>query len=143
MISPALVHGRDEGLLRVVEGAPPGATGAATAIGSGEQRWSTVHVDDLADLYTLALEHAPPGSYLIGASGHNPTAAEVTAALSRARGGDGRVEPEGLAATMDRLGGLGEALLLDQVATGAGARGLLGWKPVRPALLERPVGVAR
>jgi nucleoside-diphosphate-sugar epimerase len=145
VISPAFVHGRGEGLLQVVAGAPlrGGGDQSLTVLGSGEQHWATVHVDDLADLYVLALRHAPAGTYLIGASGANPTALEVTAALSRARHLHGRVEAEGLAATMERLGGLGEALLLDQTASGDGARRLLGWQPRRPTLLERLAGSAR
>jgi nucleoside-diphosphate-sugar epimerase len=105
-------------------------------IGSGDQRWSTVHVDDLADLYVLALEKAPAGSYFIGASGVNPTVREITEAVSRSVGLAGRVEPEPVVQTLDRLGLLGEALLLDQQASGDTARRVLGWAPAGTSVLE-------
>ncbi len=44
--------------------------------------------------------------------------------------------PEGVEATLARLGGFGEALLLDQQASGATARTELGWAPTRPTLVE-------
>ncbi|GGP55063.1 NAD-dependent epimerase/dehydratase family protein [Saccharothrix coeruleofusca] len=141
VISPALVYGRGGGLLRVITGGPRRGVGsqALTVLGSGEQHWATVHVDDLAALYVLALEKARAGTYLIGASGVNPTVREITVAASRAAGLDGRVEPEGLAGTVERLGLLGEALLLDQRASGTAAR-QLGWQPTRPTLLEHLTG---
>lgn len=37
--------------------------GAVRLIGSGANRWSNVHVDDVAALYALALERAPAGAF--------------------------------------------------------------------------------
>lgn len=142
VISPALVYGRGGGLLPVITGGPRrgGDEQALTVLGDGEQHWATVHVDDLAALYVLVLEKAPAGTYLIGASGVNPTVREITVAASRAAGLGGRVEPEGPAGTVERLGLLGEALLLDQRASGAAAR-QLGWQPTHPTPLEHVEGL--
>lgn len=93
-------------------------------------------MDDLAELYVLALEKAPAGSYFIGASGTNPTLREITEAVSRSVGLAGRVEPEPVVQTLDRLGLLGEALLLDQQASGDTARRVLDWTPTRPSVLD-------
>lgn len=41
----------------------------AVYVGSGEHRWSNVHVEDLADLYIAALEKAKPGTYLFAENG--------------------------------------------------------------------------
>ncbi len=98
--------------------------------GTGEQRWTTVHVDDLADLYVRVLEQAPGGRAYIGVSGHNPTVRELGEALG------GTVAPEGPEATVERLGGFGEALLLDQQASGQRAKSELGWQPSRPSLVD-------
>jgi nucleoside-diphosphate-sugar epimerase len=38
----------------------------ARHIGPGENVWSNVHIDDLVDLYVLALEKAPAGSFYPG-----------------------------------------------------------------------------
>lgn len=77
----------------------------------------------------------PAGTYLIGASGINPTVREITTAASVALGLDGRLESKGVASTLDRLGLLGEALLLDQPVVSTGAD-VIGWRPSRPTMLE-------
>ncbi|MFF3256398.1 NAD-dependent epimerase/dehydratase family protein [Actinacidiphila glaucinigra] len=142
VVAPALVHGHGGGLLNLVAAGPRtmGNTPALTMIGHGEQHWSTVHVDDLAALYVRALESAPAGSYFIGASGVNPTVREITEAVSRSVGLDGRVVAEPVVQTLDRLGLLGEALLLDQQASGDAARKVLGWVPKGPTILEDIAG---
>ncbi|GHF20214.1 hypothetical protein GCM10014715_88490 [Streptomyces spiralis] len=138
VIAPAVVYGKGGGLLNLVAAGPrtAGNAPALTMVGPGDQHWSTVHVDDLAELYVLALEKAPAGSYFLGASGVNPTVQELTEAVSRSVGLAGRVEAEPVVQTLDRLGLLGEALLLDQQASGETARRVLGWSPQGPSVLE-------
>jgi nucleoside-diphosphate-sugar epimerase len=137
VISPALAYGREDSLLHVItNGLRIGSDDQALAIiGGGEQHWTNVHADDLAELYVLALEKAPAGTYLIGANGTNPTVGEITIAASEAIGLRVRVVPEGVAATVERLGVLGEALLLDQQVISTGAE-RLGWSPSRPTIIE-------
>ncbi|MEU6181579.1 NAD-dependent epimerase/dehydratase family protein [Streptomyces coeruleorubidus] len=137
VIAPAVVYGHGGGLLNLVAAGPrtAGDAPALTMVGPGDQHWSTVHVDDLAELYVLALEKAPAGSYFFGAGGVNPTVREITEAVSRSVGLAGRVEPEPVVQTLDRLGLLGEALLLDQQASGDTARRVLGWSPEGPSIL--------
>ncbi|MEU5629762.1 MULTISPECIES: NAD-dependent epimerase/dehydratase family protein [Streptomyces] len=138
VIAPAVVYGKGGGLLNLVAAGPrtAGNAPALTMVGPGDQHWSTVHVDDLADLYVLALEKAPAGSYFLGASGVNPTVQEITEAVSHSVGLAGRVEAEPVVQTLDRLGLLGEALLLDQQAPGDTARRVLGWSPQGPSVLD-------
>jgi nucleoside-diphosphate-sugar epimerase len=44
-------------------------TGQAAYIGRGLNRWSTVHIADVVDLYLLALEQAPAGTFAFVESG--------------------------------------------------------------------------
>jgi nucleoside-diphosphate-sugar epimerase len=44
-------------------------TGNAAYIGRGLNRWSTVHIADVVDLYLLALDHAPAGTFAFVESG--------------------------------------------------------------------------
>ncbi|AHE52725.1 NAD-dependent epimerase/dehydratase family protein [Sphingomonas sanxanigenens] len=46
-------------------------TGVARHIGRGLNRWSTVHIADVADLYLLALEKAPAGTFAYVESGES------------------------------------------------------------------------
>jgi len=108
-----------------------------------------VHVDDLAELYVLAVERADQDGYLVAASGHNPTVRELAQAgvegQARVEGQPGSDGHTGSAVSVvaepadesrARLGtDFADALLLDQAATGAHARSL-GWQPSRPTLVE-------
>jgi nucleoside-diphosphate-sugar epimerase len=135
VIRPAIVYGRGGGI-------PAGFVdtarrqGAAQYVGTGENRWPFVHVDDLADLYALALEQAPPGTLLLGVSGPSYPVREVAAAASRGAGAAGRTTSWPLAEARQKLGGYADALVLDQQASGKRARELLGWRPHRPGILE-------
>ena len=89
VIRPAIVYGRGGGI--------PGGfvdsackEGGARFVGTGENRWPFVHVDDLADLYLLALERAPAGTLLLAVSGPSYPVRDVAAAASRGAGRDGR-----------------------------------------------------
>jgi len=134
VVSPGIVYGYGKGIPNVISGAPRTADGALTLVGSGEQHWTTVHVDDLAALYVLALEKSAPSEVYIGVSGSNPTVREIAEAVV---GPDGAVAPDDLDATRARLGaGFADALLIDQQASGAKAKTVLGWTPTRPTLVQ-------
>jgi nucleoside-diphosphate-sugar epimerase len=130
VIQPALVYGHGQGLVNTLTGGPRQPDGALTLIGSGDQHWTTVHVDDVADLYVLALD-AKGGETYIAASGDNPTVRELAETVSDS------VVAESTEAARERLGaGFADALLLDQQASGAKARQDLGWDPKSPSLVE-------
>ena len=134
LVAPAIVYGHGMGIPRVIVDAPRNEDGALHLVGDGSQHWTTVHVEDLAELYVLALEKSPAGETYIGASGVNPTVRELGEAVV---GPDGRVVPESLEETRSRLGeAFADALLVDQQATGAKAKDRLGWNPHRPTILE-------
>ena len=143
IIAPGIVYGRGQGIPNtIVDGPRVGDPEALTLLGSGEQHWTTVHVDDLANLYVLAFEAAAPDAYYLGVSGTNPTTRELGEAASIGAGLDGRVVAGSADEAKRRLGdGFGEALLLDQQATGELAKSRLGWVPEgRPLVEELSVG---
>ncbi|WP_314149754.1 NAD-dependent epimerase/dehydratase family protein [uncultured Leifsonia sp.] len=139
VVVPSIVYGRGAGLARLIVDAPrgEGVAPALRLIGDGTQHWATVHVDDLATLYVLALENGEAGAVYIGASGANPTVRELGELAARAADVAGGVQEETVEETSARLGsGLAEALLLDQQARGSKARIDLGWEPNGPALAD-------
>jgi nucleoside-diphosphate-sugar epimerase len=130
VIQPALVYGHGQGLVNTITAGPRSADGALTLIGSGDQHWTTVHVEDVADLYVLALD-AKGGEAYVAASGQNPTVRELAEAVSDS------VVAESEDASRERLGsGFADALLLDQQASGNKARQDLGWAPSRASLVD-------
>jgi nucleoside-diphosphate-sugar epimerase len=135
VIRPAIVYGRGAGIpAGFVESARK--EGAAQFVGTGENRWPFVHVDDLADLYLLALEKAPPGTLLLGVSGPSYSVRDVAAAASRGAGAEGRIRAWPLQEARKKIGPYADALVLDQQASGKRAEQLLGWRPHRPDVLE-------
>ncbi|MEV6302154.1 NAD-dependent epimerase/dehydratase family protein [Actinoplanes sp. NPDC051861] len=126
LVEPGVVYGRGGGIPRML---------SEELIGDGSQHWATVHVDDLADFYALALERAGRGEKFLAVSGVNPTVRELGEAVSRRKGLGGRVVPEEPGRTVGRLGEFGRALLLDQQASGEKGRRVLGWRPRRRSLV--------
>jgi nucleoside-diphosphate-sugar epimerase len=135
VIRPAIVYGRGGGIpAGFVESAQK--NGAAQYVGTGENRWPFVHVDDLAELYLLALERAPAGTLLLGVSGPSYRVQDVAAAASRGAGAGGKTAAWPLEQAREKLGQYADALVLDQQASGKRAENLLGWRPSRPSVLE-------
>ncbi|HET6777295.1 MAG TPA: NAD-dependent epimerase/dehydratase family protein [Gemmatimonadales bacterium] len=134
VIRPAIVYGRGGGIpAGFVDSARK--EGGARFVGTGQNRWPFVHVDDLADLYLLALERAPAGTLLLGVHGPSYPVRDVAAAASRGAGSEGRTFAWSLEEARKTLGAYADALVLDQQATGKRAQELLGWRPNRPDVL--------
>jgi nucleoside-diphosphate-sugar epimerase len=55
--------------------------GVVRVVGRGVNRWSTVHIDDLVDLYRLALERSPAGAFYFAENGES-SFAEIGAAIA-------------------------------------------------------------
>ncbi|WP_082972974.1 NAD-dependent epimerase/dehydratase family protein [Mycobacterium sp. E2497] len=134
-IRPGLVYGGRRGyvpMLLAPEGS--GEDRVVRHFGDGSNRWAVVHADDLGDLYALAVESAPAGSVYLAASDESvrmKDAAKVMADRHSAQ-----VQAWDPADAERYWNVMVEALMLDQVATHAHARGELGWQPHRPGLLE-------
>ena len=126
VLRPGIVHGRGGGIPAMLVG------GDLPVIGDGGQHWTTVHVDDLADLYVRALE-APAGSVLHGIAGHT-TMGDLARAVEATRGEP--VETVTLEEARRRLGGFADALALDQRVSSARSRELTGWQPNGPSILD-------
>ena len=140
VVMPGVVYGRSGGLAQSFFVEPGRAACAVPCIGDGSAHWALVHVDDIAELYVLAL-NAAAGSVYAGVSGQNLPLAEITLALSHAAGCPGRIDSLSLDEALQRMGPIAEAFALDQQLTGARARRELGWAPARlDALAELRVG---
>jgi nucleoside-diphosphate-sugar epimerase len=135
VIRPAIVYGRGGGILSSFVSSAQ-QEGSARFVGTGKNRWPFVHVDDLADLYLLALERAPAGTLLLAVSGPSHPVSDVAAAASRGAGAGGRTTPWPLEEARKTLGPYADALVLDQQASGRRAQELLGWRPSRPDVLQ-------
>lgn len=135
VLRPAIVFGRGGGIpATFLQSARE--RGAVQFVGDGHNRWPTVHVDDLADLYARALEKAPPGSIFHGAQGDSVRVRDAAMAASEAAGLPGKIEPWPLEEARRTLGAYADALVLDQRISAEKARKILGWEPKQIGFLE-------
>jgi nucleoside-diphosphate-sugar epimerase len=134
VIRPGLVYGNGGGIPgRMLAQAK---RGELVIVGDGSNRWTTVRVDALAELYALALERAPAGAFYNGVNGDPVLYGDVARAVSRAAGGDGRVDSVSIEQARKIMGPFADALALDQRLLAAKAQLDLGWDPDRPTILE-------
>jgi nucleoside-diphosphate-sugar epimerase len=138
VIAPGVVYGRGRGLVSLILDGPRTDEGRLELIGDGEQHWTWVHVDDLARLYRVVMEHPSSVGRVIGSDGSPTTVRAVAESVV----GTGRVAPQSADAARERFGvAFADALLLDERAFGAKARSL-GWMPEHTSVLDEPVGEA-
>jgi nucleoside-diphosphate-sugar epimerase len=103
--------------------------GVVQHVGAGRNVWSTVHLDDVADLYLLALEKSPPGTFYFVENGEESLAA-MTGALARSLDLPGPQpwnpdSPDNIWNHQFALHALGS----NSRVRAARARDLLGWRP--------------
>ena len=135
VIRPALVYGRGGSVPRmIVQSARD--TGAARYVGDGENRWPFVDVDDLAQLYVLALEKAAAGSLYNASHGPSYRVREVAEAASIGGGANGKTQSIPLEEARKTMYAFADALVLDQQVSGEKARKELGWNPRAGSVLE-------
>jgi nucleoside-diphosphate-sugar epimerase len=142
VIAPSLIYGRGRGLnphsmqvpwlIRLAKKA-----GVGKHIGSGENRWSNVHIDDLVRLYLAALERAPAGAFYFAENGES-SMREACEAISRMLGFGGRTQGMTVeeAASEWGDGPANDTMGSNSRVRAKRARAELGWRPARRALID-------
>lgn len=109
--------------------------GGGIYIGEGDALISSVYIDDLADLYRLALEKAKPGEAYNAASGSATATKEIAEAISQAAGLGGKtvsIPSE----EIEKAGFIGRLIATNMVVSTEKAQRELGWQPSGPSLLD-------
>ncbi len=135
VIRPAVVYGHGGGIPADMVNSAREA-GAARYVGTGQNHWSVVHTDDLADLYLRALENAAPGTLLHGAGSSAHRVIEIAEAACRSAGQHCHTESWPIDDARKTLGAYADALILDQKVSSQKATSLLGWKTRAAGILE-------
>ncbi len=104
--------------------------GVSGYVGDGSSRWPAVHVLDAAHLFRLAVEQAPAGSRLHAVGDEGVPIRDIAAVIGR------HLNVPVASAPAEDFGFLGQILAVDQPASSALTRELLGWRPVQPGLIE-------
>ncbi|WP_175975969.1 NAD-dependent epimerase/dehydratase family protein [Burkholderia sp. BCC1047] len=110
--------------------------GAVRVIGKGLNRWSNVHVDDVADLYLRAVHAAPPGAFYFAENGE-ASFAQIGRALAARLGLRSVVEWD----IADAAQALGHSRAHFSLASNSRVKALrarqeLGWAPRHGAMLD-------
>lgn len=104
--------------------------GVAGYVGDGSSRWPAVHVLDAAHLFRLAVEQAPAGSRLHAVGDEGVPVRDIAGVIGR------HLNLPTASVAAEDFGWLGQFLAVDQPASSALTRELLGWRPVQPGLIE-------
>lgn len=105
-------------------------TGTVTYPADGAQRWPAVHVLDAAVLFRLALESAPAGTVWHAVSDEGDAVEDIATVIGR------RLDMPVEARPASSFGPFGPILAMDQPASSAHTRALLGWQSTRPSQLD-------
>jgi nucleoside-diphosphate-sugar epimerase len=140
VICPSLIYGEGRGLNTKSVQIPflvanAREQGAVQVVGAGLNVWSNVHIDDVVDLYLLALDKAPAGAFYFAANGE-ASFADVGAAIALRLGMQGvqSLSPELAAAKW------GEAKAYFTLGSNSRVRAVrarreLGWSPRHASVL--------
>jgi len=142
ILCPSLIYGEGRGVHRDSIQVPwliDVATkfGIAKHIGSGGNIWSNVHIDDLAELFRLALVKAPPGSFYFAENGEN-SMRELCEAINTMIGVDGPPQSMTIAEAAEEWGEgpANHTMGSNSRVRAKRAREQLDWAPGAPSLIE-------
>lgn len=136
---PGMVFGRKGGALADFFGQAR-RDAVVRFVGSGDQHWSNVHADDLAELYRLALENPAPGELFIACGGMPQPVRKIALAVAKAAGIEGKVEAVPVETAREQLGPIAGCLAMDLKAGSTKAARFFGWTVRRPSIFDEIFG---
>ena len=141
VIAPTMIYGRGMGAnphsIQVPKMmALARKVGVVKTIGRGENIWSNVHIEDLADLYLAALDRAPAGAFYYAENGEC-SMQQIAQAIARVLelGGTTSMTQAEAAAEWGE-GSARWSFGSNSRVRALRARSELGWTPHRPGLLD-------
>jgi nucleoside-diphosphate-sugar epimerase len=139
VLRPPNVYGRGHGhaVFFLIGGAAQRLGAVPYGAGSGDNLWSFVHVEDLADLFVLAVEKAPAGELFHAGAQAGLRTADIATALSHGIGLDGRTVALHRDALAEAIGfpPMADYWSSNSQSSSDKARRVLGWAPQHLDLL--------
>ena len=141
VIRPTMIYGGGHGVRKESAQVPALIENARKAgiglhIGKGENLWANVHIDDVVELYLLALEKAPAGALYYAENGEEALK-NVATSISRLLGFGGKTREW---SPQDAEAGLGpkahSSFGSNSRVRGKRSRAELGWKPKGANILD-------
>lgn len=126
VVRPGIVYGGSRGIVGDVF--KDAANGLVRIIGSGENHWALVYDRDLAELYLRLVNRADASGVFHANDEGDEQVNDLVAAISGQASINPSVRRVPLAEARQKMGGVADALALDQKVRSPGARAL-GWSP--------------
>jgi nucleoside-diphosphate-sugar epimerase len=126
VIRPGMVYGHAGGMANVFVG-QANSIGRVRVPGDGKNRWSVVHVDDLGDLYALAIEKGTSGGIFNGSTDEGISLGQVGRSIAKTAGVPFGAWP--IDEARKELGPIADALAMDQSVRSPWSKEILGWAP--------------
>ena len=111
------------------------ASGVVRYIGRGLNRWSNVHIADVAALYVLAIDKAPPGTFMYVESGEEALGEIAKTIAARLDLGAAQSWPAD-----EAIAAWGRNMAVYSLGSNSRVRGqaaaALGWSPTRRSIVK-------
>lgn len=141
VIRPTMIYGEGRGARKesfqvpvLIDNAK--AKGIGLHIGRGENIWSNVHIDDVVELYVLALAKAPAGALYYAENGENALK-DTAAAISRMLGFGGKTRAWSPEEAETAIGFKAHSSFgSNSRVRGKRSRAELGWQPRGVSMLQ-------
>ncbi len=138
VICPSMIYGQGRGLQGDSDQIPKliafsKQAGAGVYFGKGLNRYSNVHIDDLVDLYVLAIEKAPSASFFFAENGE-ASFKEIAELIASTQGLGGKTVSIAIDTLIAQFGDAGRfGVAANSLVRASNAR-RLGWNPTRESL---------
>ena len=135
VLRPGVVYGRGGGFVGMMFSQAL-TEGRVTLPGDGENHWSSIHVEDLADLYARVVADPAAGELFVACGGMPQPLGKIALAVTKSCGIDGRVERLPLPQARERFGPMADCMAMDQKIASTKAARFFGWTARRPSIYE-------
>ena len=135
VLRPGMVFGRGGGFVGMMF-RQARAEGKVSVAADGENHWSSIHVDDLADLYARVVAGPVAGELFVACGGMPQPVRKIALAVAKACGIEGRVERLPLPRAREVFGPVADCMAMDQKVASTKAARFFGWTAKRPSIFE-------
>ena len=135
VLRPGIVFGRGGGFVGMMF-QQARAERKVSVAGDGENHWSSIHVDDLADLYARAVAHPAAGELFVACGGTPQPVRKIALAVTKACGIEGKVERLPMDRAREVFGPVADCMAMDQKVASTKATRFFGWTAKRPSIFD-------
>jgi nucleoside-diphosphate-sugar epimerase len=135
VLRPGMVFGRGGGFVAMMF-RQARTEGKVNIPGDGENHWSSIHVDDLAELYARVVANPAAGELFVACGGMPQPLRKIALAVTKACGIERKVERLPLPVARELFGPVADCMSMDQKVASTKAARFFGWAVKHPSIFE-------